>query len=224
MSALALRDEHSPSPGRRSSNRKPEDFAATQAAQHHRLDHRPVPPMTQRAQQCVDLDRRQDLGQRPRRSDQRHAATASVAASTNPAAPGSPSSRRTTPDSEYRPDTDDSRRLIVRADNPDSPSTRRTTVRVARRVTLRRDERQHIRRRHRQRVPGDRREEQLQVRRRRQHRVVPTPRLHELQVAVEHRIVQPHTPEPARRERFESRHQQLLLSHIARRGDELRKT
>lgn len=72
MSALAAGDEHPPGGDLHIGQPQPEDFAAAQPSQHHRLDHGPIPPGAQRGQQGVDLCRFQDPGQCPAGAYQRH--------------------------------------------------------------------------------------------------------------------------------------------------------
>ena len=71
MAALALRDEHPAFPRVQILQPQPQDLASAQAAQHHGLDHGPVPIPAQRRQQSIDFAGRQDPGQRPRGADQR---------------------------------------------------------------------------------------------------------------------------------------------------------
>jgi hypothetical protein len=73
MAAFALGDEQSPRGHLQVCQPQPEDFAAAQSAQHHRLGHRPVPVGAQRRQQCIDLRWFEDARQRPWGAYQRHA-------------------------------------------------------------------------------------------------------------------------------------------------------
>ena len=79
-------------------------------------------------------------------------------------APGSPShQRRRGHQVRVKPDTDASRRLIVRADKPASPSSSRTTLGPRQGARPRFDEDEHVRRGHRRRLFADDREEHLPV-------------------------------------------------------------
>ena len=72
--ALAFGDEQPPLPGIDVLEPQTQHLAASQPAQHHRIDHRPVTVRAQRRPQRVDLARRQHPRQRPRGADQRHPA------------------------------------------------------------------------------------------------------------------------------------------------------
>jgi len=90
---------------------------------------------------------------------------------------------------ENRRATLDSRRLIVRADNPCSPSSIRTFA-THTRLTLPFHEGQHVARRHLVPFPGDDLEEHLQVERGRQHGVRANSSGHEPEVVIQHRMPQ----------------------------------
>lgn len=72
MPTLAAGDEHPPRSSLQIAKPQPEDLAAAQPTQHHRLDHRPIPMRAQRGQQGIDLTRFQDPRQGPPGAYQRH--------------------------------------------------------------------------------------------------------------------------------------------------------
>ena len=72
MAALAVAHEHPALAGAQVLEAQPEHLAAAQPAEHHGLDHGPVPPAAQRRDQGVDLGRVEDLRQRAGRADQGH--------------------------------------------------------------------------------------------------------------------------------------------------------
>jgi hypothetical protein len=72
VSALAAGDEHPPGGNLQIGQPQPEDLAAAQPTQHHRLGHGPVPVRAQRGHQGVDLCRFRDPRQCPRGTYQRH--------------------------------------------------------------------------------------------------------------------------------------------------------
>jgi hypothetical protein len=87
----------------------------------------------------------------------------------------------------WKPDTDDNRRAIVRADRPDSRSTMAHHPPIA---ALMGEELEHIRRLHRSRVLADDSEERLQVERDRPQGVGPRPTRHELQIPIQQRMAE----------------------------------
>jgi hypothetical protein len=90
------------------------------------LDHNngPEPPAVQYR---GDLGGVQHLGQRVRRADQRHRRLPRRRVA-NPRGTGLRSTSLHNTSHPNNPDTDDNRRLIVRADKPASPSDNRTTL------------------------------------------------------------------------------------------------
>jgi hypothetical protein len=78
VAALAVGDEHPPLGHPEVTQPQTDDFAAAQAAQHHRGDHRPVPVRAQDTGQRVDLGRGQDPRQRPGPTNQRNALVRSL--------------------------------------------------------------------------------------------------------------------------------------------------
>ena len=71
MAALAIGDEHPPVRRLQILEPQPDHLAATQPAEHHRFEHRPVTPPANRPQQRDHVGRVEHLRQRPRRADQR---------------------------------------------------------------------------------------------------------------------------------------------------------
>ena len=78
MAALAVDDEHLPASTIQITEAQAEDFATAQSAEHHRFEHRSIPPPPTRRQQRVDLGRLGHSRQRPRCADQRHTTLTTV--------------------------------------------------------------------------------------------------------------------------------------------------
>jgi len=73
MAALAVGHEQPARSGAQVLDAQAQHLTTAQGAQHHGLDHGPVPPPPQGGDEGVDLGRGQDLGQGPGRADQGNA-------------------------------------------------------------------------------------------------------------------------------------------------------
>ena len=138
MAALAVGDEHPPLPDPHIAEPQPEHLAAAQPAEHHRLDHRPVPL----ACAAPPTRRRPRPATGPSATSADRAPTApSVTrpgpladASSAPAAPGcaSPTCRRGPPDRRRTPTPTTTAERSCAPTTPTRRSTSRTTVRSPR--------------------------------------------------------------------------------------------
>ena len=172
-------------------SRAPRSGAARPAASQH---HRPVALRAQRAQQRVDLGRRQHPRQRPR------ACAPAAPRPGHAARPAAGQPGRAAPDCGPRPrrrGRTDTRYRPAHARQPPGDRPRRQPRLTvldphdplpAARGALRGQEREHVRRGHLRRLLADHLEEHLQVIRHRQPRVGPRPRRHELQVVIHQRM------------------------------------
>ncbi len=205
MTPFAIGDEHTSFAGVDVAQRQTQDLATAKTAQHHRLDHRSIPPRSQRRHQRVDLTGIQDPRQSPRRADQRHPP------------PPVRSSPKTLRDRVLRHGLNRSQ-ILEQARHARNPAPDRAS-RQARlaifetdnivtpdRTSLRLDKPQHISGRHLARVLGHNREEHLQIECHRKQRVKPSPRPHEPQIRIDNVMTQPDRQHPRHLGTLHTRH------------------
>ncbi len=191
MTALAVRDEHSPLGDLQIVETQPKHLGTAQRPEHHRFDHRPITPPATRLQQRIDLGRLQDRRQRPWRAHQR---CSSVRARPFPVR--QPSRHRVRihlpacqqeaeqPRDRRQPALDRaSRQPRLAIDQPDH-----TTI-----AALVGDEAQHVARRDLARFLRNNGEEHLEVVTGRQRRVRPSTRRHKIEIAIHLLLTEPQT-------------------------------
>ncbi|MEZ5383478.1 MAG: hypothetical protein R2754_16970, partial [Microthrixaceae bacterium] len=147
MTAHAIGDEHTPFTRADVLEPQPENFAATQPAKQHRVDHRPVPVLAQRRTEPVNLSGVDHPRQRARSTNQRDTPHRPLSSSSRCQASRHRVRRDVTADDEVVVETGDrgqpsldraSRQALFAVFDPDHvPSNTRSA--------LRGDERQHIR-------------------------------------------------------------------------------
>jgi hypothetical protein len=194
VTALALGDEHALLSGAEVLQAQPEDLAAAQPAQQHRLDHGLVAPRAQCGHQRIDLLRVDHARQRARDSNERHASPGPVAGSAQrqaarhriPDHPGVASDDQVLIEPRDRGQTAlDGARRQTRLPVLDPHDRRAPAGRP-----LARDEGQHVGGGDLGRIRLDDREEHLQIERGGQHGIPPGTASDELQKGVEERVTE----------------------------------
>ena len=223
VAALALGDEQRSFRHLHVIEVETEDFATSEPAQHHRVDHRPVPMGAQSSQQGDDLGRAEDLRQCARYPHQRHLrASATTTSGRQSARHRVRRDRCVTAGDQIRVESGDRRQA------PGDRARRQPGLAVtdpddAAVASLVGHEVEDVRRGHVNGVLVDDREERLQIMRDRSQRVRPGPARHESQIGIGQRISQGEPDLPAARrgsdETWELGHADMLQPTSERHGD-----
>ncbi len=195
MTALALGDEQPTLPGTEVTKAQPEDLAASQAAQEHRLDHRKVALGPQRGEEGISLIWVDDSRQRAWCPDQWHASHDTLARSSH---------RQSTRDRVLldRGIAPDDQVLVQAGDRGQSSLDRPSRqplltvldpydLRAVAGFSLGLDESEHVSSDDLVRLLVDDGEEDLQIEGRRDHRVRTSARSDQIEVGVEKRVAEP---------------------------------